>query len=126
MRTASLRVDREYDSKLSVAPYLQRGDTDRICSATRAVQAYCQGKPSCFIGDTAPKTGVNLCGYEPAPYADLIDKGLAIQYQCIPQVDYTVDPAEQDTDPETKIGKVRVMQLRLNETARIICSEDSK
>ena len=120
LRTASRFVDDEYESKFSASSYLSIGDTDRICSATLSMQTYCQGKPACWTtGDTIPtRSGVQLCGYEPAPYASPINKGLAVQYQCVGE-----DKLDLAAAPSRMPGEVRVIRFRPGEAAQIICSE---
>lgn len=78
--------------------------TDRFCSATLAVRARCQGKPLCYEpnapptqigtgtgatffpnadGVTSELIGSQLCGYEPATFANPKDKGVLVSYQCV-------------------------------------------
>lgn len=125
-RTAMSLVDDEYESKLSVTPYLQGTDNYRICSATQSLQTYCQGKAACWmVTDGSPsRTGVNLCGYEPAPYADPINKGLAVRYQCVAanKLDLSKEPGRLMPEPGL-IGEVRQINFRLGETAQIYCSD---
>jgi hypothetical protein len=81
----------------------------RFCSATASVRSLCEGKSACFqpavvtppsdsskapvvgylLGNpqgsataTYQITGSNLCGYEPAPYANSKVNGLVVAYQC--------------------------------------------
>jgi hypothetical protein len=67
----------------------------RFCSATRAVRALCQTTKQCFTpppsgAGSDPKadipadvSGANLCGYEPAPFADPRVRGLIVRYRCL-------------------------------------------
>jgi hypothetical protein len=63
----------------------------RYCSATRAVRAICQSQSQCFepaasanAGQSAATiTGANLCGFDPAPFADPRIHGLIVRYRCL-------------------------------------------
>lgn len=69
----------------------------RFCSATAAVQAFCEGRSACFTvqpggttnesqsttgtaGDVGP---AKLCGYNPVPYASDDTKALIVFYRCL-------------------------------------------
>jgi hypothetical protein len=69
---------------------------ERFCSASRTIRALCQGKDKCLEStDTAAAplalTGLNLCGYEPAPYADRRSRALVVVYQCVSKDRYNSD-----------------------------------
>jgi hypothetical protein len=97
-------------------------DDTRVCSATRAMQAYCQGKPSCWnVTDNSPvRQGSFLCGYEPAPYAGPINKGLVVVYNCVPKKDFDVSISS----PKPNTNDKHIVQFRLGETAVIACDEE--
>jgi hypothetical protein len=98
-------------------------DDARACSATRSMQAYCQGKPGCWsVSDGTPvRQGVNLCGYEPAPYADPISKGLVVIYSCVSKKGF--DLSEAPSEPKEGPDK-HVVHFRLGETAQIACDQE--
>jgi hypothetical protein len=74
---------------------------DRFCSATRALRTRCQGKFACYqtaatqagagavagnqaaTTTTAELTGSSLCGFEPAPFADPMERGVVVYYECL-------------------------------------------
>jgi hypothetical protein len=63
---------------------------NRFCSATRAIRTRCQAKARCYEpsatsddGAVAELTGSQLCGYEPAPFADSKYKGVVVSYECV-------------------------------------------
>jgi hypothetical protein len=111
--SASFKLDEDLED--------YRDDT-RVCSATRSLQAYCQGKSTCWnVGDNSPvRQGTYLCGYEPAPYANPINKGLVVVYNCVSKKDFDHSISSPKLDDEEK----HVVHFRLGETAQIICSEE--
>jgi hypothetical protein len=100
--------------------------TPRYCSATQAIRAQCQGKAACLDNPT-PSTLVatQICGYDPAPYAQPANKGLLISYQCVPkdskEFPYADGFLPQQIAPSSL--PVRWVLLRLGENLRIACSE---
>lgn len=72
--------------------------TSRYCSATDAIRTRCERKAQCLEpvepassgstastadGATSEIEGAQLCGYEPAPFAEARLKGLVIRYDCV-------------------------------------------
>ena len=90
----------------ALSPWAQN---TRFCSATRAIRARCEAQEECFepisssstggsSGNTAEVTGVNLCGYEPAPFADQSSRGLVIRYRCLSSASPDWDTFASDDD----------------------------
>ncbi len=102
-------------------------DTKRMCSATQAIRAICHGQPACLTTSeaTPSRTGIQLCGYEPAPYAEPMHRGLVVEYDC--QSSDSFD-ASTPPPPPTPVFPIptKIVQVRVGETARIFCSEASK
>jgi hypothetical protein len=108
---------------------------DRLCSATRAVRARCQGQAQCYQPPSGSGTnvtteinGTSYCGYEPAPFAAPKRKGLIISYDCVPPEQAT--PAntivEDDKIPPDLFEKgSNDAQLRTGVIASVVCQANS-
>lgn len=53
--------------------------SSRVCDATRAMIARCEGKASCTLPDNYHET---LCGYDPVPAAAAHVRAVAVQFSC--------------------------------------------
>jgi hypothetical protein len=125
--------------------------SSRYCSATQAIRARCQGQAAC-LNDAfpSPLTAAELCGFDPAPYAQPAKKGLLINYRCISKDDpaafavgflstppksnpspppqaqaqgqHPPAQAQPDDSPAQSSDPSKWVLLRLNEDQRLICS----
>jgi hypothetical protein len=133
LATIALSVREHPDLKLDSGSLDVTADPDlpvRVCSATRTMRAYCQGKSSCFDTTAASGTstssshvdGNDLCGFDPVPYAQPKSKGLVIFFECLTAV--ASDPALHSDRPAAynKGSDPHIAYLRFGETGGIYCS----
>ena len=120
-------------SELNAHSYI----SDRLCPATRALRALCQGQKSCGFDATTVLSGHALCGFEPAPYAESRMKGLVIRYRCNSDLNWRPEqdfydgtenkiPDQSDQPPSERsnplTGAPQWALLRAGEIAKIICT----
>ncbi|ACS60268.1 hypothetical protein Rleg_5446 (plasmid) [Rhizobium leguminosarum bv. trifolii WSM1325] len=101
--------------------YTGRVSASRWCDATSYLRGKCDRAGSCTLDQNYQDV---VCGFNPAPSADLRDRGLYVDYQCVPNIEASFakdyDPAAHlSTSPFLKKSRAQYVVLRGN--GSIVC-----
>jgi hypothetical protein len=102
-------------------------NSERWCDATAYMRAHCDRTGSCLLDANYQDV---VCGFNPAPSADPRDRGLYVDYQCVPNIEasfaWAYDPvARQETSPILR-KKNRSDYVILRGGGAIVCGVAAK